>query len=230
MQTFPGIIFKLINVNVAGPTLLFEKYIDGELRKFYACSAVRDSGLCNSFTQPNDKIIKRPLTSYNHKTLYLRLNQLMSSQTVDRIYCHTCNILIFSSEKIKHRNHDLQKCLTNYQMTHPTEFLKPLSNAKKEAQYFFSEKTTEDIAQMLLKLKAKHIVCIGVPRLYEYILHHYGNEMTCLLLDFDARFVSIIRYYQRLFILGHINYLSERIENHVTGSYWVVPKSEKKPY
>ncbi|XP_033209172.1 rRNA N6-adenosine-methyltransferase ZCCHC4 isoform X2 [Belonocnema kinseyi] len=184
---------------IPGPTLLFGKYVDGELKKFHACSAMRDFGLCNSFPQPNDKVLKRQLnfqnvyekkglTTYDHKKLYLRLNQFMSSQTVNRIYCHTCNILISCSEKIKHKNHDLHNFLTNYQMTHPTEFLKPLSNAKKEAQYFFSEKTTEDIAQILLRLKAKHVLCIGVPRLYEYILHHYENEITCLLLDFDARF------------------------------------------
>lgn len=205
------VICKLKNVFVAGPTLLFGKYIDGELKKFYACSAVRDFGLCNSFAQPNDEVLKRQLnfqnadeinrlTPYNHKKLYLRLHQLMSSQAANRIYCHTCNRLILCLEKIKHKNHDLQIFLTNYQMTHPTEFLKPLSNAKKEAQYFFSEKTTEDIAQILLKLKAKHVLCIGVPRLYEYILHNYENEITCLLLDFDARFVSII-YLKDLCIL-----------------------------
>ena len=183
---------------VLGPTLLFGKYVKGELKKFYACSALRENGMCIAFVQPNNKAVAnqnkawKNVPFYNHKKLYLRLNQLMADQIINRTYCHTCNLLISRSDEVKHKDHEFQKCLTNYQLTHPTSILKPLSDAKKEAQFFFSEKTTKDIAQMLLKLKAKHVLCIGVPRLYEYILYNFENEMTCFLLDFDARFVSII--------------------------------------
>lgn len=111
----------------------------------------------------------------------------------NRHYCHSCNELIVDSDITKHKNHDLKKSLTNYEMSHPTEFLKSLNNTKKEAQYFFSENTTRNIADILLNLGAKYILCIGVPRLYEYISHNFGNKMTCFLLDIDARFVSSMK-------------------------------------
>lgn len=123
----------------------------------------------------------------------------------NRHYCHSCNELIVDSDITKHKNHDLKKSLTNYEMSHPTEFLKSLNNTKKEAQYFFSENTTRNIADILLNLGAKYILCIGVPRLYEYISHNFGNKMTCFLLDIDARFHQFF---------GPLNYAWYNLFNH----------------
>lgn len=80
-------------------------------------------------------------------------------------------------------------------MHHPTELLEPLDNAKKEAQYLFSKKSTQDIVNMLLKLGAKQVLCIGTPRIHEYITECHIDEMSSLLLDFDGRFVSILVLY-----------------------------------
>lgn len=129
---------------------------------------------------------------YVHRELYIRFNKLKMESVAKRCYCHNCEKLISNSEKDKHIDHEITENLTNYQMHHPTELLKPLENAKKEAQYLFSKKSTEDIINMLLKLKAKQILCIGTPRIHEYIIEHHTDKMSSLLLDFDGRFVSIL--------------------------------------
>lgn len=134
---------------------------------------------------------------YVHRELYIRFNKLMIAPVSKRCYCHNCEKLIFNSEKDEHMDHEVTENLSDYQMRHPTELLKPLENAKKEAQYLFSKKSTEDIINMLLKLKAKQILCIGTPRIHEYIIEHHADKISSLLLDFDGRFVSIFsRNYQ----------------------------------
>jgi len=129
---------------------------------------------------------------YVHRELYIRFNKLKIEPVAKRHYCHSCEKLIFNSEKDKHMDHEITENLIDYQMHHPTELLKPLENAKKEAQYLFSKKSTEDIINMLLKLGAKQILCIGTPRIHEYVIEHCADKISSLLLDFDGRFVSIL--------------------------------------
>lgn len=182
-----------------GPTLLFGKYIDGSLEKFYACSACRDRKLCNFYLKDGEKLtkkekinweqqIKKYVTQYPHQKLFLRLNELMAQSPEARCYCHDCEKLIFATAKSKHDTHKITEHLTDYQMTHPTEILKPLENAKKEAQYLFSKKSVEDITNMLVKLGAKQVLCIGTPRIHEYITENLGDQISSVLLDFDGRF------------------------------------------
>lgn len=127
---------------------------------------------------------------YVHRELYIRFNKLREASMTERHYCHNCEKLIFNSEKDEHMDHEIIENLTDYQMRHPTELLKPLENAKKEAQYLFSKKSTKDITNILLKLGAKQILCIGTPKIHEYIIEHHADKMSSLLLDFDGRFVS----------------------------------------
>lgn len=185
-----------------GPTLLFGTYVDGELKKFYACSACRDRKLCRFYLEYGQELSKsrkniweqekKKFTQhYPRQKLYIRFNEIKAKSMTMRCYCHNCERLIFSPEKDKHVDHDITENLTDHQLHHPTELLKPLDNAKKEAQYLFSKKSTEDITKMLLKLGAKQILCIGTPRIHEYITEHYIDKMSSLLLDFDGRFVSI---------------------------------------
>lgn len=171
-----------------GPTLLFGRSIKGELKKFHACSHLREPGKCPTIKNKKNNV----LPFYDHRKLFLRFSNLLSNSPNNRNYCHNCNELFSSSEIVKHKDHDVQKCLTNHQMSHPTEFLKPLSNNKEEAQYFFTENTTKNITEILCKLGAKYILCIGVPRLYEYISYNFGDKMTCFLLDIDARFHQFV--------------------------------------
>lgn len=124
--------------------------------------------------------------------MYIRFNEIERESVAKRCYCHNCEKLFLHSEKDKHhKDHEVTDNLTDYQIHHPTEILKPLNNAKKEAQYLFSKKSVMDITNMLLRLGAKQILCIGTPRIHEYISQYHTDKMSSLLLDFDGRFVSI---------------------------------------
>lgn len=197
------------NLYFIGPTLLFGRYVDNELNKFYACSACRDRKLCKFYLKYGEELSKsqkniweqekKKLTQhYPLQKLFIRLNEIKAVSPTNRCYCHTCEKLIFVSEKEKHTDHEITENLTDYQLRHPTELLKVLDDAKKEAQYFFSMKSTKDITDMLLKLGAKQILCIGTPRIHEYITEFHANKMSSLLLDFDGRFVSRFNNYKIL--------------------------------
>lgn len=184
----------------SGPTLLFSKYNDGQLEEFYACSACRNRKLCNFYLKKEDNPIKlekkikrrgiEPCPKDKHHKLYIKFHELMTASPDERCYCHSCEILFFQSKKHKHHDHQVTSALTDYQMTHPTEFLKPLEDAQKEAQYLFSKKCTQEVVEMIVKLEKKQVLCIGTPRIHEWILDSYDNEVSSLLLDFDDRFVS----------------------------------------
>ncbi|XP_024945058.1 zinc finger CCHC domain-containing protein 4 [Cephus cinctus] len=181
-----------------GPTLLLEKHVDGKLQQFYSCSAYRDATLCSFYVKPKEKLTKekkqrweqelKKLPKYNHHKLYIHFNELMVVSPEKRAYCHNCEKLIFMSEITKHNEHLLTKELTDTQMNNPTTFLKPLTNAKKEAQYLFSEKSVNDIMNILLNMNADQVLCIGAPRIHEHICANYPNKISSLLLDFDGRF------------------------------------------
>ncbi|XP_011165314.2 rRNA N6-adenosine-methyltransferase ZCCHC4 [Solenopsis invicta] len=182
-----------------GPTLLLGRYVKNELKRFYVCSACRDRKLCRFYLKYGQELSKsqkhmweleskKYTQRYVHRELYIRFNKLKMEPVENRCYCHNCEKLIFKFEKDKHTDHEVTENLTDYQLHHPTELLKPLENAKKEAQYLFSKKSTENIINMLSKLGAKQILCIGTPRIHEYIIEHYTDRISSLLLDFDGRF------------------------------------------
>ncbi|XP_011871989.1 PREDICTED: zinc finger CCHC domain-containing protein 4 isoform X2 [Vollenhovia emeryi] len=182
-----------------GPTLLFGRNVKDGVERFYACSACRDRKLCKFYLKCGQELSKSQKSMWElenkkfakrhvHQDLYIRFNKLKTAPVADRCYCHNCERLIYKSERDEHTDHEITKNLTDYQMCHPTELLKPLENAKQEAQYLFSKKSTEDIINMLLKLKAKQIICIGAPRIHECIIERHANKISSLLLDFDGRF------------------------------------------
>lgn len=189
-----------------GPTLLFGTYENGKLEKFYVCAACRERKMCKFYLKEGEKLTKQQATKweqerkqfmsrYHHRQLYVRFNDIMSAPPENRCYCYTCEQLISKTEKDmtnKHKNHDIKEGLTDYQLKHPTEVLKPLENSRQEAQYFFTKQSTEDIVNILLKLRAKQILCICTPKIHEYILENYENTMSTLLLDFDGRFHNFL--------------------------------------
>ncbi|XP_043274196.1 rRNA N6-adenosine-methyltransferase ZCCHC4 [Venturia canescens] len=202
-----------------GPTLLFDKYRSGMVKTFYACSACRDRKLCpfyvevqkngKKFTEAQKKAwaadAKKATPVYNHRRLFLRLNQAMAEIPEKRAYCHNCNKLVMFSERPLHSEHEMLKGLTDEEMKNPSKILKPLSNAKKEAQYLFSDKTTTDLVKLLEKAGAKQVLCIGAPRIHEYITQNLEHKMSSLLLDFDARFHNFF---------GPLNYCWYNLFNH----------------
>ncbi|KAG7200667.1 hypothetical protein KM043_001220 [Ampulex compressa] len=182
-----------------GPALLFSRYVDETAEQFFACSACRDRKLCKFYLKQGEQLTKAMTTfwqqerkkflqRYPHQKLYIRFNELMADREERRIYCHACEKLVHYVEKEKHKDHEVTEGLTDYQMSHPTETLKPLDNAKREAQYLFSKKSTENLINMLVQLGAKQVLCIGTPRIHESICQNYEDTMSSLLLDFDGRF------------------------------------------
>lgn len=55
----------------------------------------------------------------------------------------------------KHEGHDIQIGVTDYQLKMPTELLRPQSNDKAEAQYFFTTKTLEFFLKFLKELEIR---------------------------------------------------------------------------
>ncbi|XP_012280842.1 zinc finger CCHC domain-containing protein 4 [Orussus abietinus] len=199
-----------------GPTLLFERTCMNDTEKFYACSAYRNRKQCPFYfkydSKPTkqhlrtwEKIKKKVLPCYYHQKLYSNFNELLLKRPAERTYCHKCEKFIFISEEERHKDHEKSTNLTDYLMHHPTEILRPLEDTKKEAQYLFSKKTVENVANILLKLGAKHVLCIGTPRVHEYISENLQNEMSSLLLDIDGRFHNFF---------GPLNYCWYNLFNH----------------
>lgn len=184
-----------------GPTLLFSRLENGEPRSFFACSACRDRKDCafflwqdslNTFTPKDKKMWKdktRKLTTSvnNHIVLFKTYNNIKNGSLCERIYCETCESFQPQKYVDKHIEHNLKQEVSDRYLEYPTEFLKPLENSRKEAQYFFSTKTIDCFIEMLKPLEYTKILCIGAPRIHEAI-RNKCPEKTSLLLDFDKRF------------------------------------------
>ncbi|KAF7273449.1 hypothetical protein GWI33_013841 [Rhynchophorus ferrugineus] len=181
-----------------GPTLLFSRRTKNETRQFFACAACRDRKMCNFFLWADEKenILKKKAALWenecikytkgvNHRKLFLALNKIKGLHPSKRIFCDTCCMLI--SDESGHTSHSLVKNVSDYQLEHPSEILKPLDNPKKEAQYLFSKQSTKSIVQFFKDLKYKNVICIGTPRIHEYISSEC-NDITSILLDIDSRF------------------------------------------
>jgi len=68
--------------------------------------------------------------------------------------------------------------------------MKPQESSRKEAQYLFASKSTKVIVDILRNAGLSRILCIGAPRIHEYIRFNFKDSMTSLLLDIDHRYVS----------------------------------------
>lgn len=69
--------------------------------------------------------------------------------------------------------------------------MKPLESAKKEAQYLFAKRSTQAIVNMLRSAGVRSVLCIGAPRIHEFVKNTHSSDMESMLLDFDHRHVSI---------------------------------------
>lgn len=71
-----------------------------------------------------------------------------------RLYCKTCNVLAVKGESdSKHENHDKKDAVSDYELHHPSEWLSPLDNPKKEAQFLFSKIAVKTIVKILFNLR-----------------------------------------------------------------------------
>ncbi|CAG9773825.1 unnamed protein product [Ceutorhynchus assimilis] len=179
-----------------GPTLLFSRE---NQRKFYACAACRDRKLCSFFLWQDElnklsqsklevweKERKKFLKGINHKKRFIMLNKIKALLPNKRTFCQTCSMFTLEHEN-KHVEHSLLSNITDYQLEHPSEIMPALENAKKEAQYLFSKESVQFIVNTFLELKYKHVICIGTPRIHEYIQSNV-KTLSSILLDIDDRF------------------------------------------
>lgn len=168
-----------------GPTILFSSADD---KSFFSCAGVRTTDCFyldfNDFRQ--DKV-----DEYSHKTendvqsesLSFRKVQTMPSDR--RIYCTTCGI--FTQSINSHKNHDIVNGISNDFLNEPSIFLQQLNNDKINAQYFFDQKSLEFFCSTFESLKLNKIICLGAPRLHEYIKSNKPGFQS-ILMDIDDRF------------------------------------------
>ncbi|KAK3912785.1 rRNA N6-adenosine-methyltransferase ZCCHC4 [Frankliniella fusca] len=182
-----------------GPTILFKRTTGGNEQKFYACAACRDRKDCNFFMKFDEEWTTKKkeiwekrriavLPKIDHDQLISRFMKISNLPVKDRCYCHTCNFLLLPDQHNSHGHHDLERSVTNHQLFHPSELLKPLESAKKEAQYLFSKNSTKVIVDMLRYAGVSKVLCVGAPRIHEFIRSEYPSKMQSLLLDFDHRY------------------------------------------
>jgi Probable N6-adenine methyltransferase len=166
-----------------GPTILFDR--DGD--KFFACSYCRDKTECNFYMRATD------WPSDNRRILQIvkknkrpdSITASISHSTSDISFCDSCLKLVNTPDEEHHRDHKLLP-LSQHAIDFPTSFLPPLSNDKCEAQYFFALPTLRTFEQIFRKANINKVVCIGAPRLHEFLKNQCG--IKSVLLDIDQRF------------------------------------------
>lgn len=140
-----------------GPTLLFSRQSIGsdQEERFFACSAFRDRREC-SFNQSEQSEANGSNAKHAqpiHCTF--TIDNVKQLQSPERSYCHTCSLFVAPHQSAEHLGHKIQQGITDAQLDRPTTFLKPLSNDKREAQYFFDEASLECFAKIFRRLNIK---------------------------------------------------------------------------
>ncbi|XP_064213339.1 rRNA N6-adenosine-methyltransferase ZCCHC4 [Tribolium castaneum] len=180
-----------------GPTLLFSRTSNGVKRRFFACSACRDRKLCPFFLYEDEKHKYKSegwknerekfLRNIDHRKLFITLNQMRQLPPTDRAYCHTCAGFQLKKFWDKHTEHNFVTTVSDYEIAHPSEFLPPLEDAKKEAQFLFSLTSVRVIVDIFKSLNYRKVISLGTPRIHEFITNQCP-DMDTLLLDFDSRY------------------------------------------
>lgn len=167
-----------------GPTLKFVKTNSNEekIEEFFACSAFRDKKICSKYENGEKG---------NHLDSYKLYQDISVSKPKQRGYCRSCNTFVFQKKFQDHKNHDFVNEISDQLLKEPTKILNPLSVDKKEAQYFFSNDCLEFFGNTFKNLGLNKIICIGSPRLHEFLKNNYQElGIKSILLDLDKRFFS----------------------------------------
>ncbi|KAJ3585222.1 hypothetical protein NHX12_013943 [Muraenolepis orangiensis] len=187
-----------------GPTLLFEKTGAGTKagRRFYACSACRDRKECNFFQWEDDKVsearsLAREVENrskappFSQQQYRVRFRKVAAQN--EKLFCKDCQLLLLSDERLAHGAHKVIMVNVS-QLRRPTALLKPLVSKKSNAQYLFTDRSSNFLLDTLDTLGYSHVLCVGTPRLQELIKlrNLEGNHlvMESLLLDIDFRYAQ----------------------------------------
>jgi len=182
-----------------GPTVLFSRTSDGKRLNFFACAACRDRKDCSFYLCEDDKKVsdvklkrwkeekEKFIKGVNHSKLFVALNEVQQLTQNFRQYCHTCSELVPLKFQNKHEAHTIAKNISDHALAYPSELLEPLDNAKMEAQFLFSKIAVETIVDIIQNRNLKNVICMGAPRIHEYVSENCTN-MSSILLDIDRRY------------------------------------------
>ncbi|KAL0276919.1 UNVERIFIED_CONTAM: hypothetical protein PYX00_004381 [Menopon gallinae] len=144
------------------------------------------------------KFLKLMKTCKNENKCGERRKAEKCNQKLSVGYCYTCEELFESSDSDKHKDCKTIQNLTEYDLRHPTEILTPKEDSKTHAQYFFTNDTVKNIVLVLSRLGMERILCIGAPRIHEYVLNECKDEFQSMLLDIDLKYYNF--YSEKEFI------------------------------
>lgn len=182
-----------------GPTLKFTRLVCDKRVTFYACSAYRDRKDCPFYLLEDEKFTETKtlrweaakndmIEKYDRDFLFNNFNNILKVSPTDRFYCYDCNLLSFISFIDRHKNHHLfVGVIKNELLKFPTKILKPLEKNKKEAQYWFTDRSVHLIILYLKRLKIKNVLCLGTPSIHEKCR---GTFFKSILLDIDPRYFN----------------------------------------
>ena len=168
-----------------GPTILFSQRNGG---KYFSCAGLRNHDCfyldydsfkqekLSEFSQSEQKVTSEAGLDYNN------VQKLPCDQ---RIYCKTCGIFIIPNKK--HESHKLLRGVKDEFLKEPSLFLTQLDDDKINAQYFFDNSSLEFITSIFEHLNILKIVCIGAPRLHDFIKSK-KPRLQSILMDIDNRF------------------------------------------
>lgn len=171
---------------IHGPTVLFSSKQDN--KKYFSCAGIRSKECFyldfNKFQQQNKT--KHPRVSkMKPSSSTLTLTHIFSLPVSQRIYCKSCAGFIESLAE--HESHDIARGIGDEELREPSLFLPQLDDDKLNAQYFFDDTTLDFIGTVLEDLKLHKIICVGAPRLHDYIKKK-KQQISSILLDIDDRF------------------------------------------
>ncbi|XP_065218540.1 rRNA N6-adenosine-methyltransferase ZCCHC4 isoform X2 [Planococcus citri] len=170
-----------------GPSVLFCK--KNSSRKFFACSAYRSRKRCPFFLWEDDlKKQKQATKNLTSQFEFRKLEKLTELPNQDRNWCHCCELLFPAKEKLQHNKHKTEIALSDEVLSQPSMLFTPKEESKEESQYYFSDTVVTTIVGFLRNLNVTSVICLGCPRLHEYILRN--NVMKSMLLDIDTRYVK----------------------------------------
>lgn len=180
-----------------GPTLVFERYYaDRKPRKFFACAVHRDRKGCPFFHWVDEHLTAEKKERWRAEfeannpqpdrlALSASLAKIQASAASDRLFCYNCATLSLKGT-LEHKGHKAQLGITDSELREPSRLLVPIDDRKAQAQFHFSQSTTEFIVSELKRLGFSAVICIGTPSLHE-VLHRSDNTGS-LLLDIDHRY------------------------------------------
>lgn len=177
--------FKLNPQCEHGPTILFSSKTG---KRYFSCSCNRTH---DCFYLDYAKFKQEDVNKYSRQisltvtTSELSYNEVREFPPSQRMFCMTCGYFVKSI--LKHEAHDVIRGIANDFLKEPSLFLPQLNNDKLNAQYFFDDNTLDFICSILEDLKLFKIICVGAPRLHDY-LRTRKPKFKSILLDIDERF------------------------------------------